>query len=303
MPPDIFNIDFFGNIGVRLDKFGAKISGNLYEYPEDFAVNEVHENGICSIMKFDKTPSYDKEYVHCTLVKKNISTFEACDIITRENNIDTSAISFCGLKDTLGITSQLICIKNSPDMKLYVTDFNNFFITNIVDSDKKINVGDHLGNNFIIRMRNISTPRTQAEKIIKDFILTAEKGLPNFYGLQRFGVRQDNHLLGKMLIKKNYGDFLVRFLTYSANETDEIHHIREKISQNFGDWDSCLKIIGDSVDLVDERLLITNIKNCDDKQQAIKKLKLSNFFVHSYSSYLFNMALSKFLEKNTQTCK
>ena len=228
----------FENVGILLSRFKKKLKGDLYKYPEDFTVREVHSEGICQVEKLAETViDFKSDYIHGLLVKKNISTFEACDTFCRENGLDYfSDISFCGLKDTLGLTSQLICIKNKHDMNIKRMVFDDFFITNLKGSDKKLHVGDHVGNNFTIRVRNVSNAPEETIELLKNFSDMTMKGLPNFYGLQRFGVRQDNHVLGKLLLKGHYEEFTRKFITYSKNEPEEITKIRGVLSENFGDW-------------------------------------------------------------------
>lgn len=284
-----------------------KIKGELYKKAEDFIVREIHRNNkICSIEKdLGKVPSrYSKPYVYATLVKKNISTFEACNIFAKNNNIDYGDISFCGLKDTLGLTSQLICIKNRPSLKIKKTRFRNFFLKEFTPSDKNLSIGDHRGNSFVIRIRNINLPKGAIEDSISNFKnFTVNKGLPNIYGCQRFGIRQNNHLLGKLLLKGRYEGFIFHFLTHSKNESPAIKASREKIRENFKDWKKCFEIIKKYKELSDEKTLILDLLEGTDYITAIKKNRLFNFFVHGYSSYLFNLALFSFLKKSYENIK
>lgn len=291
---------FFENVGIILDVLPERIKGELYKYPEDFTVREVHSEGICNIESYAEIPSYFAgDYIHALLIKKNISTFEACNIFCRENNINYfTDMSFCGLKDTLGLTSQMICIKNIPNLKIKRAVFDNFFITNLKPSDKSLKVGDHTGNNFVIRVRNIEAQPEKIKAALENFSNLAANGLPNFYSLQRFGVRQDNHILGKLLLLGMYEEFLHKFITYSRNESDNIAEIREGLAKNFGDWKKCLEIIGNSEELSDERELIASLEKGSGLLASIKSLKISDFFLHSYSSYLFNKALSCLLKKD-----
>src|SRR3989338_8979740 len=295
-----FDRSFFENVGITLDILPERLKGELYKCPEDFTVREVYSEGICHIENPRESASFfEGDYIHALLIKKNISTFEACDIFSRENDIDYSLdISFCGLKDTLVITSQMICIKNKPGLKIKRTIFEDFFVTNLKPSNIKLKTGDHIGNNFIIRVRDVSTSSEKIKVIMENFRALTSNGLPNFYSLQRFGVRQDNHLLGKLLLEGRYEEFLRRFITYSRNETDNISEIRRKLEKDFGDWNKCLEIIGDLRELSDERDIITNMSKGDGLLASIKNVKISDFFLHSYSSYLFNKALSWLLKKD-----
>ena len=197
----------------------------------------------------------------------------------------------CGLKDTFGITSQKICIRNYK--KLESTVFDNFFLKNFQGSVKKLSTRDHTGNNFIITVRNAGTDKKEINEVLENIT----SGLPNFYWFQRFGIRQNNHRLGKLLIQKKYEEFIFHFLSDSMNEEGRVQTVRNSLAENIGDWNKCLKIV-ENTDLQDEKELIASLCKCSSPEEAIKRMKLSRFFVHSYVSYLFNRALSKFIREN-----
>ena len=112
-------IDFFKNIGIKSDIFNGSIKADLYRKAEDFVVEEIFPDYVCSAKKEKLKYSFNnsKKYYHAVLVKKNISTFEAAALIAKGNELAFKNISYCGLKDTLGVTSQRICIKNKGKLK------------------------------------------------------------------------------------------------------------------------------------------------------------------------------------------
>ncbi len=282
------------NIGIQISLPKKRIKGKLYESPKDFIVNEIHGQQICSIDKKNTRIHYpiNRPYIHATLVKKNISTFEACKTFSNVNELDYfKDIFVCGLKDTLGFTSQKICIRNYKKIKQVI--FENFFLKEFQGASKRLDVGSHTGNNFIITIRDIQLDGEDINTHFENFKL----GLPNFYWFQRFGIRQNNHYLGKLLILKKYDEFIAHFLLDSKNEDGKIKNIRKILSENFGDWGKCFKILKDT-DLTDEKELITNLLKFTSLEKAIQQMKLSHFFIHAYVSYIFNKALSKFIIEN-----
>ena len=291
--------EFFENIGIKSAVPERMLKGSLYEEPGDFIVNEVHKNFTCSIEPGRTRADTDinSPYIHATLVKRNISTFEACSQFCMKNGLDyLNDINFCGLKDTLGVTSQLVCIRNSEHLKIKNSAFDDFFLKDFTGSDTKMEVGSHVGNRFIIRARGIE--ENGVCEVASNFKSFVERGFPNFYGPQRFGVRQNNHFMGKHLLKEEYEKFLFEFLTFSRNECKEVSDVRKLIKDDFGSWDRCLKSLNAANGLQDEKYIISSLVDGKSLFESIKGMKLSNFFVHSYGSYLFNMALSDFLKKD-----
>ena len=206
-------IGLYQRIGVDIQPFLIdSVDADLYVRPEDFIVGEILDGRICTIEKEDSAQDkiFSQKYIHATLVKRNTSTIEACSTISEENNIDFDDITYCGLKDTLGLTAQRICILNKG--KLKKTKFRKFFLKNFTGSDQKLKPRDNNGNHFRIRVRNIADKNRlekRLNKLLGDKIL-----LPNFYGPQRFGIRQNNHFLGKLLLEGKYYEFAVSFFNY-----------------------------------------------------------------------------------------
>lgn len=287
---------FFKNIGIKWNTPLEKIEADLYLKPEDFIVEEIHHNSVCRVdtpkIKYERPKS---QYVLALLIKKNISTFDACRILAIKNSLDPKEISFCGLKDSFGITAQLICIPNK--VKLKQIKFKKFFITQFKPTNKKLSLRDHVGNHFIIRARNVRQDIKTCEKILEKVKAKIKGGLPNFYGPQRFGVRQKNHLYGKLLIKKRYKEFIERVLIDTGKyEELKIKNIRKKIKENMHDLKKCYAILSRVPQLLHEKEIVEHLLK-ENFEQTIKKSEILRFYLHSFSSYLFNLALSSLIEK------
>ncbi|MFA6065081.1 MAG: tRNA pseudouridine(13) synthase TruD [archaeon] len=293
--PHLEEKQLFEHIGISYKAIDKKIKGTLYSKVEDFVVEEFHvDNMLCTVKKENTIYSFTEgsSFVHATLVKKNLSTFEACQVFAQKNNLDYfTEVKCCGLKDTNGFTAQRICFKNIP---LKQTEFNDFFLKDFKNEESPLSINGHAGNKFTVVVRNVEKNKENL-KLLEDFKNKIKKGLPNFYGPQRFGVRQHNHKLGKLLLKKRFREYLHEFLTHSENEPESIKVIRQEIKANFGDWKTCHKIINNSSELSDEKGILEKLIETNNELEAIKSMKLTNFFVHSYSSYLFNLALSTHL--------
>lgn len=284
---------FFKNIGIESLIFQDRIKGKLYSRPEDFVVREIGSNGKVSIIKKKENGArYNKRYIHATLIKRSTSTFEACSVFAEHNNLDYFRdISFFGLKDTEGLTSQSVCIRNNNNLRIKKAEFKNFFFTNFRDSNKKLVTRAHVGNCFTVKALGVN-PSKKNIRFLNRFKEDSMKGLPNFYWSQRFGIDQNNHYWGKLLLKKEYERFVIEYLTYRKNPK-----LKSMIMKNLGDWNACIRIFSGVKGFDQEKQLIKNLIKNINMLAAIKEMNISSFFVHSYSSYLFNLSLSSFLKK------
>jgi len=294
---------YFKRIGIEIDPLLlGSVEANLYQRLNDFIVEEILPNGMCNTRVENLQQHFDlsKKYIHATLVKRGISTIDACSIIAQKNNLDVDDITYCGLKDTFGFTAQRICIPNKGKLKR--TRFSRLFLKEFKGSNKRLKARDNKGNHFVVKVRRIFDHSNKLTELLNNFQGTIPQILPNFYGPQRFGQRQNNHILGKLLLKKKYKKFIVRFLTdTNSNEAERIQKVRHKIKKNMGDWYKCKKILQQIKNLNDEKQLINNLITMKNEVAAIRKIEISHLYIHSVSSYLFNQALSQYIKENKKT--
>lgn len=297
-------ITAFKKIGIRLPpKFWGHLKADLYSRPEDFIVEEIFPQEICSVRTnkvkkgvMPQITSLKKPYLHATLIKKNLSTINACLMLSQKNNIPIKNITYCGFKDTLGWTAQKICLQTNKRIRLQKN--KQYVLTNFCSCHKKLKARDHQGNHFEVKIRNIHQ-MAQLEKFLTQHIHHKIIALPNFYGPQRFGPRLYNHQWGKKILKKQYKSFINHFLTdVGPFEASSIIKCRKKIKKILGQWPRCLKVAQQNRALRDEQQLLKNIIKYQDYLLAIKNLEIASIFVHAVSSYLFNLALSKQLSQN-----
>ena len=86
------------------------------------------------------------------------------------------------------------------------------------------------------------------------------------------------------------------FLTITNdNEPKKNQKIRQRVKNYLGDWRKCGEIVNG---LNDEKRFIDDLIHGCDLLSAIKNIKIVGLFIHSFSSYLFNLALSKYIQDN-----
>lgn len=117
--------------------------------------------------------------------KKNCDTWELIDRIAKYLRIYTNEIGYAGLKDKNATTIQYISIP-----KKYSKEIRNFrnkkieVLDSYLHSDK-LNIGDLKGNRFKINLYNVGFEElNHIQKLIKQI---SKKGMPNYFGYQRFG--------------------------------------------------------------------------------------------------------------------
>jgi tRNA pseudouridine13 synthase len=182
----------------------------------------------------------------------------------------------------------------SPDL-LSRVNINDVSFENIYQSNVPVRMGNLLGNNFDITIRNIdaSVTATQVKKLVSP--LESWAGFPNYYGVQRFGVvRPITHLVGKYIVQ---GDIEKAVMTYIAHpvigENETTFALREDLEKT-RDYSKAFHSYPDSLHF--EKAILNNlIQNPTDFADALQGLpkNLLLMFVNAYESILFNKILSE----------
>ncbi len=156
--------------------------------PEDFIVKEINK------LKYNNNGKYS----YYLLKKKNYTTIDAIDVISKKLNIKSKYVNFAGTKDKLAITTQHISIKNGPKKDLKLEDIELKFLGK---GNERLNLGNLKANDFIITARNLKKKKINN---LKNNYKKLIKNIPNFFDEQRFGINKNNHIIGKYIIKKEF---------------------------------------------------------------------------------------------------
>jgi len=128
--------------------------------------------------------------------KSDMSTFKLITVIAKATRLEQRDIGYAGLKDKNATTIQYISIP-----KQYERDVVKNLTTEKIEILEKyyskfpIKVGQLKGNKFSIILHNVSKEeKKNIEKVAK---IMVEKGIPNYYGYQRFGEDSRSYEQGK----------------------------------------------------------------------------------------------------------
>lgn len=165
------------------------VGGIIKAEPEDFFVQEIplYE------------PSGQGEHVYCEIQKTGKTTFEVVNEFAARLNIPRHNIGYAGMKDANAVTRQVISIQGASEEQISALRIPDVEVQWAVRHTNKLRLGHLKGNRFAIRIRQVdATDVVKVEPIITRLV---NRGLPNFFGEQRFGTRQNNDLIGAALIR------------------------------------------------------------------------------------------------------
>lgn len=155
----------------------------LKQISEDFIVTEINELKVSDAGR----------YCAFSLEKKGWNTIDAVKEIASRLGIKEKEIRYAGLKDKEAVTRQLITIdlKNPKVIqRLKIKDVSLEFLGM---SDRHTETADNQGNKFVITIRDIDHKYAKLSAAI-----------PNYFDEQRFGNNQDNHIVGRLIIKRQF---------------------------------------------------------------------------------------------------
>jgi tRNA pseudouridine13 synthase len=174
---------------------------------EDFQVEEV--------LGFQ--PSGEGEHCLVWIEKVDRNSNDVATEIAQKLGIRKRLVNHCGLKDRAAITRQWFSIhlpgisSPSPDQ----VSGNGYRVVAMTRHQRKLRRGGHRANRFVIRLRDCQFDGASASKRWREI---ESRGVPNYFGSQRFGHNGDNvefatrMLAGKVEVR----DRLLRGILISA---------------------------------------------------------------------------------------
>jgi tRNA pseudouridine13 synthase len=264
------------------------IGGQMKLDSEDFVVEEIMTDG--TVLERDAKIEREEgsgNFTHFVLQKKNWNTIDALRAIGDKVGCGIANFGYAGTKDRNAVTTQLASVYKKDLGAVSIKDIK---ILGTWKKDKKVSLGDLLGNRFTIKVK--TNKRKTSEKISGIY---DELGgvFPNYFGPQRFGNRNNTHLVGKHMLAGSFRRACEEYLFGGEREGNEKARVaRENLKKN-GDYKKAVSEFPQH--LTYERLMLLHLsKNPNDFANAIRKIPrgISLMFVHAYQSHLFNRILS-----------
>jgi len=163
----------------------AVLSANMRTTPEDFLVEEI--------------PGFEAsgagEHLLLTVEKRGMNTGFAAKHIAQWAGVGEVAIGYAGLKDRHAVTRQRFSVhlpkKIAPDLATldFAQDEERLTVLEHTWHAKKLPRGALAGNRFVLALRGVDGERAAIEQRLHAI---AQRGVPNYFGEQRFGRDGDN---------------------------------------------------------------------------------------------------------------
>ena len=166
--------------------FGAAVlSGKIRGTPEDFRVEEMDA--------FE--PAGEGEHLLLTIEKRGLNTAAVAQRLAAWAGLPEMAIGYAGMKDRHAVTRQRFSVhlprRVAPELALLQADVPGsdpgLPYLRVLDAtwhNRKLSRGALAGNRFVLVLRDVRGERAAIEARLAQ---VAARGLPNWFGEQRFG--------------------------------------------------------------------------------------------------------------------
>jgi len=158
----------------------------------------------------------------------------------------------------------------------------------------KLKPGHLRGNRFVIRLRKLALPLPQAAQVAQEVLsILSRRGVPNYFGPQRFGNHKDNHLLGKAVVKNDAAAFADLFLGHPRDDIDSPAVLEARRLYDEGRYEEAAKAWPGSF-FDQRRALRALVGGKGNKKKVFYTVDkhLKGLFISAYQSDLFNRVLA-----------
>ncbi len=194
----------------------------LKQRPEDFSVTES--------WRFDDDPAGAwRVYL---MDKQKLTTFDAVDRLCMRFKIPRAEVSYCGLKDKQGRTTQLIAVKGR-DVVLQDEDLR---LKPMGRSREPLSARNTTSNRFAVTVRDLS--EEDVARLPASLAEVQRLGVVNYFDSQRFGpLKHGQGFIVKELMRGDFETALKNVIAHPS-ELDATHDAKVKQfwKEHWGEW-------------------------------------------------------------------
>jgi tRNA pseudouridine13 synthase len=253
---------------------------------EDFVVEEqIAVGGLVSEDRADYYPIYRVE-------KRSIDTMHMAEELS---DALRSRVSYGGLKDKKSLAVQYATPTSLRSSRPPIVVGQRFTAHLMGYVPRPLSRAAVIGNRFEVVLRDCCP---EIERLIEDVVRIArDRRLPNFYGLQRFGVSgAGTHRVGRALVRREFEE-AVRLILFEGHQSDDAS-LSAIEAMSAGKYEEGARLLPTGRDV--ERLVAQALsRHPGDWVRALRAVpvRLRRLYVQAYQSMIFNRTLSRALAK------
>lgn len=257
------------------------IEGQVRAEREDFEVTELPLYEPCG----------EGEHLYLWIEKRGLPTHEAVRRIAKRLGASQRGIGSAGLKDAKAVTRQWISVHKKSVEDASRIDDDQIKVLEAKLHTNKLRTGHLRGNRFRLRLRGAGEHEEAARATLEHL---AKHGVPNLFGLQRFGWERSTHLCGAAVVRGDYER--LRDLVLLGPEGSVLDHarvLRARAAVRAGDFREASQAFPGSC--AAERAICRALAEGKPLEEAIAAIphRQRELYVSAYQSQLFNAYLGR----------
>jgi tRNA pseudouridine13 synthase len=231
-------------------------------------------------------------HIYFTVRKRGIPTPAAVARIAQYMQVQPSEIGVAGLKDAQAVTTQQMSLEHADPKKLAAFRDRQIEVLSTARHGNKLRPGHLEANRFTIKLRNPSRDALDRAQAILE-VLT-NRGVPNYFGPQRFGLRGDTAALGRALVTKDLNEFVaILFGRPIESDPKDCHDARAAFDK--GDIKAALAAWPKH--FAHPRRALSAYKNANTKRKLERAVysvdkRMKRLYVSALQSAIFNDVLA-----------
>lgn len=264
------------------------IGGAIKQRPEDFVVEEVplYE------------PSGEGTHVYFRIEKAGIPTPQAVNEIARALGRQSFEIGYAGLKDADAVACQMLSVEHIDPARVQALEVPRIRVLSVSRHTNKLKLGHLRGNRFHIKLRQADAARVADARAMLDVLV--RRGVPNYFGPQRFGQRGDTWAIGRAMLREDYDEMLAIMLGRPGpNDHGAIREARKLFDR--GDYAAAAAAW--PYLFRNERRACRELAHHKGRSfKAVRAIdrQAKRFYVSAYQSILFNQVVAQRIQRLDQ---
>jgi tRNA pseudouridine13 synthase len=245
--------------------------------------------------RVDEVPLYEAsgegEHVYLRIRKRGLSTFEVIRRVAHELGVPERAVGYAGLKDARAVTTQWLSVHGTDEERVAALAVPRIEVLDVRRHGNKLRAGHLRGNRFSIVVHEAEPGAYDRAARILDVLVG--RGVPNYFGEQRFGSHGTTHLYGEAIVRRDYETFVRRVVGGEpATERDAKMAAARRLF-NAGRLQEAYEAI--PMRRRPEKKCLHALLRFDDPERACFAIpkRMRQMYVSSFQSWLFNRLLDR----------
>jgi tRNA pseudouridine13 synthase len=261
--------------------------GVVKESDDDFEVDEIPA----------RRASGRGDFAWARVEKRGISTNELVRRLASALRVPPAAVGVAGLKDADAIARQWISVPWSVEPQLSAATIKDVEILEIAHDDRPLALGDLAGNRFKIQVRGVDDEAAALPRARAILAELARRGVPHFFGKQRFGVRGESAEVGRRLLLGDAVGALDLVLGAPSERERDPRCRRMREAYERGDYRGALAECPGR--LANEARLLDLLARGRDRRSVAGTLapEARRFWLSAWQSLQFNRVLARRVER------